>query len=152
MPSSDSSVLQLLSNLSISPKTVAHEAVADNKEWQAALDKTETGVKYHLSKTLVLKPKTAKSAAPTPLVILALDKTETNITAIAKSIALKECRFASEDLLKETFVEDKTSGTIVFLVMGLETFYVHAHTFYFSICIFFVQREGFVPCSRRCRC
>lgn len=112
MSSADSTVIQLLSGLSISPKTVSHEAVADNKAWQAALEKAQPDVKYNLTKTLVLKPKTAKSAAPTPLFILALDSSETNITAIGKSLGLKECRFANEDLLKETFNDDKTSGTV----------------------------------------
>ncbi|KAI8581327.1 hypothetical protein K450DRAFT_232526 [Umbelopsis ramanniana AG] len=109
MSSADSTVIQLLSSLSISPKTVSHEPVADNKAWQAALDKAQTDVKYNLTKTLVLKPKTAKSAAPTPLFIVALESSETNITAIAKSLGLKECRFANEDLLKDTFNDDKTS-------------------------------------------
>jgi prolyl-tRNA synthetase len=113
MSSAYSNVVDLLSKLSITPKTVEHEHVADNKSWDAALEKIQAGVSFKLSKTLVLKPKTAKSAAPTPLVILALDSTETNITAISKSIGLKDCRFASEDLLKETFDEDKTSGNRV---------------------------------------
>ncbi|KAJ1928736.1 hypothetical protein IWQ60_001785 [Tieghemiomyces parasiticus] len=58
-------------------------------------------------KTLVLKPKTAKSAAVTPVMIVALDETSTNLTALAKHLNLKEMRFANEDLLQSFFQVNK---------------------------------------------
>ncbi|ORZ01122.1 hypothetical protein BCR43DRAFT_561434 [Syncephalastrum racemosum] len=97
------SVLDLLSKLSISPKTVSHEAAADNKAWKAALDTAASGIDFKLTKSLILKPKTPKSAAPTPVVVVALDESETNVTQLGKKLGLKECRFANEDLLQGTF-------------------------------------------------
>lgn len=106
------SVLDLLSKLSISPKTVSHEAAADNKAWKAALDAAAPGIDFKLTKSLILKPKTPKSAAPTPVVVVALDESETNVTQLGKKLGLKECRFANEDLLQGTFGVGKDQGTI----------------------------------------
>ncbi|RCI03058.1 hypothetical protein CU098_001028, partial [Rhizopus stolonifer] len=88
--------------------TVSHDAVSDNKAWAEALTNTKD-VTFEITKTLILKPKTAKTAAPTPVVVIALDSTETNATALGKKLSLKDCRFANEDLLKETFQADKAS-------------------------------------------
>ncbi|OBZ87364.1 putative proline--tRNA ligase C19C7.06 [Choanephora cucurbitarum] len=101
-------VLETLSKLSISPKTVSHDAVSDNKAWAEALTNTKD-VSFEITKTLILKPKTAKTAAPTPVVVIALDATETNASALGKKLSLKDCRFASEDLLKDTFQAEKDS-------------------------------------------
>jgi prolyl-tRNA synthetase len=101
-------VLESLSKLSIAPKTVSHNAVSDSKAWAEALNTTKD-VTFEITKTLILKPKTAKTAAPTPVVVIALDSTETNATALGKKLSLKDCRFANEDLLKDTFSVDKDS-------------------------------------------
>jgi prolyl-tRNA synthetase len=95
-------VLETLSKLSVSPKSVSHDAVSDNKAWTEALNNTND-VTFEITKTLILKPKTAKTAPVTPVVVVALDATETNATALGKKLSLKDCRFANEDLLKETF-------------------------------------------------
>jgi prolyl-tRNA synthetase len=50
---------------------------------------------------LLFKPKTAKTATPTPVLVLAQEQTETSSGAIAKLLNLKELRLASEDLIKE---------------------------------------------------
>ncbi|RKP36619.1 hypothetical protein BJ085DRAFT_30053, partial [Dimargaris cristalligena] len=63
------------------------------------------------AKTLVLKPKTAKSAPVTPVMIVALDDTPTNLSALAKQLGLKEMRFANEDLLKSFFQVSKDEVT-----------------------------------------
>jgi prolyl-tRNA synthetase len=64
-----------------------------------------------LIKTLVYKPKTAKTAAPTPVVVIAREQTETNSGAIGKKLNLKDLRVASEDLLTQFFSLDKNSCT-----------------------------------------
>ncbi|CAO3577658.1 unnamed protein product [Absidia cylindrospora] len=101
------SVIASLEKLSFTPKSLSHEPVADNKAWIAALNTLTVDQPYKVTKTLILKPKTAKFAAPTPVVVIALDATETNATAIGKKLGLKDCRFANEDLLKDTFATTK---------------------------------------------
>ena len=105
-----STVLESLAKLSISPKSVSHEATVDNKAWSSALAAADLGFDYKVTKSLILKPKTAKTATPTPVVVIALDSTETNVTALGKKLSLKECRFANEDLLKGTFGVAKDAG------------------------------------------
>lgn len=102
-------VLEALTKLSISPKTVSHNAVSDSKAWTEALSGSNTTEQYQVTKTLILKPKTAKTAPATPVVVIALESTETNATALGKKLSLKDCRFANEDLLKGTFGVDKDS-------------------------------------------
>ncbi|KAF8169918.1 hypothetical protein K438DRAFT_1854963 [Mycena galopus ATCC 62051] len=63
---------------------------------------------FELIKTLVYKPKTAKTATPVPVVVIARDDTETNSGAIGKKLNLKEMRLASEDLLTEFSPSTKT--------------------------------------------
>lgn len=64
---------------------------------------------FELIKTLVYKPKTAKTATPVPVVVVARDSTETSSSGIGKALNLKELRLASEDLLTEFFSLDKNS-------------------------------------------
>ncbi|KAJ1974511.1 hypothetical protein H4R35_003572 [Dimargaris xerosporica] len=63
------------------------------------------------TKTLVLKPKTAKSAPVTPVVVVALEQTATNLSALAKHLALKDMRMANEDLLLDVFAVGKDAIT-----------------------------------------
>ena len=60
-------------------------------------------------KVLVFKPKTAKSATPVPVVVIARDDTETSSSLLGKKLSLKELRLASEDLLSEFFSLNKDS-------------------------------------------
>ncbi|KAL0090850.1 hypothetical protein F4703DRAFT_1390495 [Phycomyces blakesleeanus] len=99
-------VLQSLAKLSLSPRTVSHESVSDNKAWAAALASTKDAV-FEMTKTLILKPKTAKTAAATPVVVIALESTETPVPALGKKLSLKDCRFANEELLQTTFGVNK---------------------------------------------
>ncbi|KAG5219842.1 prolyl-tRNA synthetase [Salix suchowensis] len=64
---------------------------------------------FELIKTLVFKPKTAKSATPVPVVVVAREETETNSGSLGKKLNLKELRLANEDLLKDFFSLDKNS-------------------------------------------
>lgn len=49
----------------------------------------------------MFKPKTAKGATPTPVLVLASESTETPSGAIGAHLKLKDLRLASEDLIKE---------------------------------------------------
>ncbi|QRV81998.1 prolyl-tRNA synthetase [Ceratobasidium sp. AG-Ba] len=100
-----------LSALSLTPAAkCAHPAVSNPAEWKDALGKAP-GVppSYELCKTLVFKPKTAKSATPVPVVVIARDETETSSGALGKRLNLKDLRLAADDLLKEFFALDKDS-------------------------------------------
>lgn len=54
-------------------------------------------------KSLVFKPKTAKTATPVPIVIVALQTTQTPAGVIAKAAGAKEPRLAKDDLTTEFF-------------------------------------------------
>lgn len=55
------------------------------------------------TKTLVFKPKTAKTATPVPIVVFALQTTQTPGPIIAKTANVKEPRLARDDLVQEFF-------------------------------------------------
>ncbi|KAG6872578.1 hypothetical protein C0995_008645 [Termitomyces sp. Mi166 len=105
------SITSALAVLSIKPaSSVSHAATTSPAEWKEALIANESTPKgFELIKTLVYKPKTAKTATPVPLVVIARDSTETNSGAIGKALNLKELRLASGDLLTEFFSLDKDS-------------------------------------------
>lgn len=54
-------------------------------------------------KSLVFKPKTAKTATPVPVIVVALQTTQTPAGVIAKSAEVKEPRLAKNDLTTEFF-------------------------------------------------
>ena len=105
------SITQSLAALSITPSaTISHAPESNPAAWREALEASPDAPKpFELIKTLVYKPKTAKTATPVPLVIIAREATEVNSGAIGKKLGLKELRFASEDLLQEFFSSDKNS-------------------------------------------
>ncbi|EIW77214.1 prolyl-tRNA synthetase [Coniophora puteana RWD-64-598 SS2] len=105
------SFLQALEALSIKPTAhVNHAATASPQEWRDALAQdASTPAGFEPIKVLVFKPKTAKTATPVPVVVIARDQTETSSSALGKKLNLKELRLASEDLLSEFFALDKNS-------------------------------------------
>lgn len=105
------SVTQSLAGLSITPSaTVSHAETSSPANWREAITAAPSAPKsFELIKTLVFKPKTAKTAVTIPVVVIARDETETNSGALGKKLNLKELRLASEDLLKEFFLLDKNS-------------------------------------------
>ena len=109
--SSLQSITQSLSALAIKPSaSVSHSETTSPATWRETLNETSSTPKsFELIKTLVFKPKTAKTAAVVPVVVIARDETETNSGALGKKLNLKELRLASEDLLKEFFSLDKNS-------------------------------------------
>ncbi|KAJ7257857.1 hypothetical protein B0H12DRAFT_1110235 [Mycena haematopus] len=117
------SVQKSFAALSITPVAhVAHASTTSPATWREALDAHPSipTKSFELIKTLVYKPKTAKSATPIPVVVIARDDTETNSAAIGKKLNLKEMRLASEDLLTDFFALDKNSLSP--LALNAETF------------------------------
>lgn len=106
----DAKLAQALSGLSISPATIAHEPTTSPAQWKEVIAAHADAPKdFELIKTLVYKPKTAKSATPIPVVVIAREATETNSGAIGKQLNLKELRLAAGELLQEFFGLDKDS-------------------------------------------
>ncbi|KAL0069623.1 hypothetical protein AAF712_003281 [Marasmius tenuissimus] len=104
-------VTSSLAALSLKPTaSVSHSATDSPAAWRDALNAT-SGVPegFELIKTLVYKPKTAKTATPVPVVVIARDAIAASSSAIGRKLNLKELRLASEDLLKEFFELDKDS-------------------------------------------
>ncbi|GEQ71277.1 hypothetical protein JCM33374_g4958 [Metschnikowia sp. JCM 33374] len=64
------------------------------------------------TKTLVFKPKTAKTAVPVPVVVFALASTATPSGAIAKIAGVKEPRMANDALVQEFFGTDAKEVSI----------------------------------------
>lgn len=111
MASSVNDIVQKLKSLSIEPTaTIAHAETGSTTAWKEALIASGSAPKsFEIIKTLVYKPKTAKTVTPVPVVVIARDETETNSVAIGKKLNLKELRLASEDLLRDFFSLDKNS-------------------------------------------
>lgn len=100
-----------LSKLSIAPAaTVSHGATNSPASWREALEGSSSAPKdFELIKTLVYKPKTAKTATPVPVFVIARETTDVPSGVLGKTLNLKDLRLASEDLLKEFFNLDKNS-------------------------------------------
>ncbi|KIJ14584.1 hypothetical protein PAXINDRAFT_169733 [Paxillus involutus ATCC 200175] len=120
--SSLDSITASLASLSITPSaSVLHAETNSPTSWREALLATPSAPEsFELIKTLVYKPKTAKTATPVPVVVIARDETETSSSALGKKLNLKELRLASEDLLAEFFSLDKNS--ISLLALNGDTF------------------------------
>ena len=106
-------IVQKLATLSIKPAAeLSHTETSSSASWKDALVASGSAPSsFELIKTLVYKPKTAKTATPVPVVVIAREDTETNSGAIGKKLNFKELRLASEDLLTEFFALDKHSCT-----------------------------------------
>ncbi|KAG2145203.1 hypothetical protein DEU56DRAFT_789386 [Suillus clintonianus] len=120
--SSLESITQSLAGLSITPSaSITHAETNSPASWRETLLATSSAPKsFELIKTLVYKPKTAKSAIPVPVIVIARDETETSSSALGKKLNLKDLRLASEDLLADFFALDKNSLSLLSLTS--ETF------------------------------
>ena len=107
-----SALVENLQKLSLSPSaTVSHAPATSPAAWKEALIASGSApASFELVKTLVFKPKTAKTATTVPVVVVAREETETNSGALGKKLKLKELRLATADLLTEFFASDKDSG------------------------------------------
>lgn len=115
------SVLSSLKSLSVaSASVVSHAAASSPDSWKEAVSaavNSATG-NFHYTKTLVFKPKTAKSAKAYPIVIVAKLETETNTTALGKEIGQKEMRLAAPELLSEFLGATKDDGELLYTDMS----------------------------------
>lgn len=112
MSSSYDSLLLSLNAWNFKPKTTSHSSAPDSVSWNNALQNTNTHFKYNTTKTLILKPKTQKTQSQTtttPVLLIALENTETNLNALAKKLSFKELRIAGEDILDGWFHADKAT-------------------------------------------
>ena len=127
-------------------KVVKHAAASSPESWKQAITDVASSLGLpgapQYTKTLVYKPKTAKTATPTPVVLIAKDDTETNTNALAKHLGQKEMRLATPELLTEflnatkddvsplSINKDNSASLIVALDAALATsmdsFAVHA--------------------------
>lgn len=101
-----------LSSLSITPAaTVQHAAASAPQAWRESLEASSSAPKsFDLIKIVVYKPKTAKTATPVPVVVIASEKVDYSAPSIAKKLGVKEPRIASEDMLADFFGFDKASS------------------------------------------
>lgn len=97
---------------------VTHEATSNATTWKEALATTSTPNDYLLTKTLVFKPKVAKSAVATLIMVVALDSTATNAGQVAKAASEKEARFAAADVVKEALGVSVEQGICHFSGIG----------------------------------
>jgi hypothetical protein len=82
---------------------VTHNDTSNAATWQEALsNSTSTPEGYLLTKTLVFKPKVAKSQTAVLIMVVALEDTATSAGQIAKAAGEKEARFAAADVVQET--------------------------------------------------
>ena len=70
---------------------------------------------FELIKTLVFKPKTAKTATPIPVVVIARDETETSSGALGKRLNLKEL-FAF-DKISRMFIQSCKPGYALWRIL-----------------------------------
>jgi len=80
---------------------VTHAATSNAATWKDALAAVSAPKDAVLTKTLVFKPKVAKTAVATLIMVVALDTTATNAGQVAKAAGEKEARFAAADVVKE---------------------------------------------------
>jgi prolyl-tRNA synthetase len=82
---------------------VTHSDTSNAATWQEALSTVTSAPEgYLLTKTLVFKPKVAKSQTAVLIMVVALEDTATNAGQIAKTAGEKEARFAAADVVQET--------------------------------------------------
>jgi Aminoacyl-tRNA editing domain len=92
---------------------VTHEATSNSATWKDALTSASTPKDFLLTKTLVFKPKVAKTAVATLIMVVALENTATNAGQVAKAAGEKEARFAAADVVKEVLGVTVEQGTLL---------------------------------------
>ena len=96
---------------------VTHSDTSNAATWQEALSSiTSAPEGYLLTKTLVFKPKVAKSQTATLIMAVALEDTATSAGQIAKSAGEKEARFAAADVVQEALGVTVAQGLSCFFL------------------------------------
>ncbi|KAM6492523.1 prolyl-tRNA synthetase [Amanita muscaria] len=114
----------LLLSLRTPISTISHNDTNSPADWKdAILASSSAPASFSLLKTLVYKPKTAKTATPAPLVVVAHEDTETSSSALGKKLNLKEL-LSPLALTQNTF---SRVTTVVDASIGSDTIYaLHA--------------------------
>ena len=79
---------------------VTHAETSNATTWKEALAMSTIPKNSALTKTLIFKPKVAKSETAVLIMVVALDATMTSASLVAKAAQEKEARFASADVVK----------------------------------------------------
>ncbi|KXS09182.1 cytoplasmic proline-tRNA ligase Prs1 [Gonapodya prolifera JEL478] len=87
---------------------LSHASVENIKEWSPTVKGATSAT---LTKTLFVKPKTAKSDPTVFYMIVALETSEFSITAVGQALKLKEARIAAEDAIRSNLGVDKDHVT-----------------------------------------
>jgi len=81
---------------------VSHAPANNAAAWREALEGNKSVPEnYLLTKTLVFKPKVAKTETATLIVVVALDNTATSAAQAAKAAGEKDARSATPEAVKE---------------------------------------------------
>lgn len=92
---------------------VTHSDTSNAATWQDALSTSKSVPEgYLLTKTLVFKPKVAKSQTAVLIMVVALEDTATSAGQIAKAAGEKEARFAAADIVLETLGVTVAQGSL----------------------------------------
>lgn len=98
------SLSSAMSNLNVSSHS--HPAPSADAPWSSHLPAGTLA-----TKTLVFKPKTAKTAQVKPVVVVALESTDVGSSGVlAKELGIKEMRAAADDVWKQWLGADKETG------------------------------------------
>ena len=93
--------LEVILPESLQKLQVSHSATSNSATWKEALATSSTPKNAVLTKTLVFKPKVAKTQITVYIVVVALENTVTSAAQVAKAASEKEARFATPDAVKE---------------------------------------------------
>lgn len=86
---------------------ITHAPATTATAWREALASASTVPTHALSKSLLLKPKLAKTAEQVYILVVALEETDTPANPIAKHLSFKEARSAADDAIKAVLGVDK---------------------------------------------
>ncbi|KAJ3307174.1 hypothetical protein HDV03_002685 [Kappamyces sp. JEL0829] len=100
-------LLSTLKSLSISSKTVTHDAVDSLKAWVEAIKSLDTAAAP--CKTLVLKP--SKGPNSNLILVVSLESTSLSVGQLAKFLGYKDARMAGDDVVSATFATDRINLT-----------------------------------------
>lgn len=87
------------------PASIEHAPAANATAWAEALAASTSAPAHALTKTLLLKSKSAKKTehGVQTVMVVALDASAVPLSALAKELKEKEVRFANEDVVKGVF-------------------------------------------------
>jgi prolyl-tRNA synthetase len=111
-----STVLESLNSLSLTPPSVTHIPSPTPTLWRSTLLSTPSvPQQFTLLRSLIFKPKTAKTAVPVPIVVIVRDGVEIAVGPLGKKLGVKEMRLVGQEMVTEILGVDKDSGPYPFL-------------------------------------